>query len=355
MPSASADAGDNAAVTTPVCRRSRRKNLRAEPALAGSLILARVRFLLDRIDFFLVCLLLGGAVFFHIAPGWAEATDPEGPLTLESAVAMAVRDNPDLAQMRARSEAMAAIPSQAGTLPDPVLRFNAMNLPTDTFDVSQEAMTQLQLGISQRLPFPGKLTLKEEAAEFEAEAASNNVAETRLRLIRDVKTTWWLLFYLDRALEIVANNQDLLRQFVEIALTKYMVGQGLQQDVLLAQLELSRLFDQELQLIGMRRSEAARLNALLDRSADSVVQLPQKVIQQLPDPLPEARLYQIAETSRPLLAEQANQINAAQSRVELAKKDYYPDVTIGAAYGFRSGENPPPRNDPRADFLSLKL
>src|SRR3972149_10669382 len=44
--------------------------------------------------------------------------------TLERAIDIALRDNPGLAEMQARAEAMAAIPSQAGTLPDPMLSFN---------------------------------------------------------------------------------------------------------------------------------------------------------------------------------------------------------------------------------------
>jgi outer membrane protein, heavy metal efflux system len=345
----------NSSFSRPAGHGSGSGGFRAEPGSKYPWNRTRNRGFPARICFFLLNGLLCGAIFYHPAPVPAEPIDPGSPLTLQSAIALAVQDNPDLAQMRARSEAMAAIPSQAGTLPDPVLSFNAMNLPTDSFSVSQEPMTQLQLGISQRVPFPGKLALSQEAAEYEAEAASNNVDETRLRLIRDVKTTWWLLFYLDQALQIVANTQDLLRQFVEIAQVKYTVGQGLQQDVLLAQTEQSRLLDQELQLTGMRRSEAARLNALLGGSSDGVVRLPREVIQELPDTLPEAQLYQIAESARPLLAERANQINAAESRVELAKKDYYPDLNIGAGYGFRSGDNPPPRSGQRTDLLSLQL
>jgi outer membrane protein, heavy metal efflux system len=296
--------------------------------------------------------------FLLIAPAaWTLAAEPAGgvPLTLEAAVSLAVKDNPDLAEMHARSEAFAAIPSQVGTLPDPVIDFNALNLPTDTFDTSQEPMTQLQLGVSQVIPFPGKLGLKEEAAGFEAEAASNDVDETRLRLIRDVKISWWLLFYLDQALQIVKSNQELLRQFVEIAQVKYEVGNGLQQDVLLAQLELSKLLDLELKLIGLRRSEAARLNALLARPGDSPLELPHEVDRQLTDILSESMLYRKAEASSPLLARQRNTIQAAQSRLDLAKREYYPDFKLGALYGFRSGDNPLPRTGTKADFLSLKL
>ncbi|MCH8141880.1 MAG: TolC family protein, partial [Proteobacteria bacterium] len=176
--------------------------------------------------------------------------------------------------MQARFQAKLAIPSQVGTLPDPILSFNAVNFPIDTFDVRQEAMAQTQFGISQRLPFPGKLALREEASSYDAEAARDNVDETRLRLIRDVQSSWWSLHYLDQTLGIVGKNQELLRRFVEIARTKYEVGSGLQADVLLAQLELSKLLDKKIQLAGLRRGEEARLNKLIDRPTDSVIVLP---------------------------------------------------------------------------------
>lgn len=276
-----------------------------------------------------------------------------GLLTLEEAVDIAVSNNPGLAEMQARAEAMAAIPSQVGTLPDPRVSFNAMNLPTDTFDVSQENMTQMQFGISQAIPFPGKLALREEAAEYEAAAALNNVGETRLRLVRNVKVAWWHLFNLDQAINIVLRNQDLLRQFVEIAQTKYSVGQGLQQDVLLARLELSKLLDLELRLKGIRRNEEARLNALLDRPREHTVHIPQQVDEKLPGLVDEQVLFQLAEQSKPMLAKQHNHIRAARSRVKLAKKDFYPDFHAGAAYGFRSGNNP--GGGSRADFASFMV
>ncbi|HEB77335.1 MAG TPA: TolC family protein [Methylothermaceae bacterium] len=274
-------------------------------------------------------------------------------LTLEQALQQVEEHNPSLAAIRARYQALQAVPDQAGSLPDPEISFNALNLPVDTFDIPQEAMTQLQLGLSQKFPFPGKLKLRAEAAEWEARAAGDDVEEWRLRLRRDVAVVWWRLFYLDRALEIVHLNQDLLRQFVEIAQTKYTVGQGLQQDVLLAQLELSRLLDRELQLQGLRGQEAARLNALLDQPADAPVTLPRSVSRTLPEPAAESVLFTQAERSRPLLARVRKQIEAAKTRVALAKKDFFPDFKLGAAHGFRSGQNPD--GSSRTDFLTLRL
>ncbi len=81
-------------------------------------------------------------------------------LGLDDAVKIAVADSPNLAAMQARFEAMSAIPSQVGTLPDPVLSIGVQNFPTDTFHVGQEAMTQVQIGISQRLPCTNGLSIR---------------------------------------------------------------------------------------------------------------------------------------------------------------------------------------------------
>ena len=296
--------------------------------------------------FGLILLMLCACVFA------AEEPVIEQVLTLKEATEQAVRDNPDLAQMQARAQAMAAIPSQMGTLPDPEISFNAMSLPVNTFSTRQEDMTQLGAGISLAIPFPGKLALREQAAAFEAEAAIQSVTEVRWRLLSEVKSTWWLIFYLDRALGIVDSNHALLQQFVQIARSKYEVGEGLQQDVLLAQLELSKLLDQQLMLKASRRNAAASLNALLDKPANEEVRLPDKIESQLPAIKQETLLYQQAEASRAVLEGNRQGINAAQSRLELAKKELLPDFNVGASYGARDNT---PAGDRRADLLSLNL
>lgn len=273
-------------------------------------------------------------------------------LTLAAAVADALKANPNLAQIKARADAMAAIPSQAGALPDPVISFNALNLPADSFDTRQEAMTQMQVGLSQTIPFPGKLALKAEAATFDANAALKSVDEAKLWLQSQVKTGWWQLFYLDRALEIVENNQTLLRQFIQIARAKYEVGEGLQQDVLLAQLELSRLLEQQITLQGLRRNSSAQLNALLNQPTTRPLTLPSRVALSLPTLVNENNLLEQAEQSRAVLNAKRDLVNAAQSRLDLAKKDYYPDLNVGVAY---SGRDNTLTGVDRADFVSFKL
>jgi len=275
-------------------------------------------------------------------------------ITEQAAVAEALASNPRIAGMQSRAEAMHHIPSQAGSLPDPVLSLNALNLPTDSFSTTQENMTQLQIGISQAIPFPGKLGLMEEAASFEASAAGSMSGETTLRTVRDTRLAWWNLFYLDRALATLHRNQGLLRQFVKIAETKYKTGQGLQADVLMAQVELSKLLDAEISLSATRRNQVAQFNALLNRSAETGTVLPDTVNETLAETPDAALLRNRAKAKRPLLHAQESRIKAAHSRSALAEKDYYPDFTLGGAYGSRRGINLV-NGQKRSDFASIKL
>lgn len=277
------------------------------------------------------------------------------PLTPDAAVTIAIRDNPSLAQIKARYDALQQVPSQVSTLPDPTINLNAMNLPTDTFNRGQEAMTQMQVGFSQQIPFPGKLSLKKQAAEFDAMAAGHSVEELRAQLRSKVTSKWWQLHYLDRALETVAKNKNLLRQFITIAKTKYETGKGLQQDVLLAQLELSKLMDQVIQLQAIRQTQAILLNLLMDRLPSDSVVLSPLVSHNMPDIRSEAALYDIARAMRARLKVMQSKVDAAQSRLKSAKRDYYPDFMVGMTYGDRSGMNPLARGGQRADFASIMV
>jgi outer membrane protein TolC len=278
-----------------------------------------------------------------------------GVLTEQNAIALALNNNPNLAEMQARYQAMKSIPSQLGTLPDPILTVGTMNFPTDSFERSQEAMTQIQIGISQTFPFPGKLTLKEDIAEFEAKAAYFDVAEMRLLLTKNVSNRWWQLFYLDRAIETVDSNQTLLKQFIEVAKTKYTTGKGLQQDVLLSQLELSKLINQKIQIVALKATQVIQLNILMNVTPRSIITLPSQVSFTQPKLIAEERLYKLAINSRPVLQKHKQLISAANSRLDLAERDFYPDFNVGVTYGDRIGNNPLPMGGNRADLLSIKL
>ncbi|GAB1232792.1 TolC family protein [Ferrigenium sp. UT4] len=282
----------------------------------------------------------------------AQAETPP-PLQLDEAVALALAANPGLAARQSRAEALAAVPEQVATLPDPTLSLNALSFPTDTFSGSQEAMTQRQIGIGLTLPFPGKLGLREQAADSEAQAAGQDVLEQSQLLERNVRSAWWSLFYLDRALDIVLRNQAWMRQLNTIAETRYSTGLGMQSDVLLAQVELSKLLEMELSLRASRRNMAARMNALLGRQAFTAITLPGQASEALPPVAAREQLIALAQEARPLLATRRKLLDAAEARTRLAEKDYYPDLKLGLAYGFRSGNNP--TGGTRADLASVTL
>jgi cobalt-zinc-cadmium efflux system outer membrane protein len=300
-----------------------------------------------------VLLLLSLLWLAVLTPAHGGVDTNAGALTLERSVALAIGTNAGLAGSQARADAMAEVPAQAGSLPDPMLRLDAMSLPTDTFSRSQEPMTQLQLGIEQELPFPGKLGLRQAAAERDADAAASDADEARLRLVFEVNQAWWQIYYLDRALEIALRNHDLLNQFVQIAQTRYQVGEGLQQEVLLAQVEMSKLLDRQIELRGSRRQQVARLNALLNRDAGTTVMLPEQVDERLPAVLPEQQLYTRATQARPLLEQKRYEVEAARSRRDLARRDRYPDFKLEASYGFRAGNEPD--GSARPDLASIGL
>lgn len=277
------------------------------------------------------------------------AAEPE--LSLKRAVDLALSGNPGLAEIKARAEALAAVPPQAGALPDPSLNIDLLNVPTRSFDLRREDMTMLELGLSQTIPFPGKLALQQHIAEQEALAAADSVEEARLRLARDVRQGWWRLYYYDRALGVTDEAERFFQQLVGVSETRYRVGQGSQADVQLAQLELSKLKDERLELVGMRHGETARFNVLLNRAPETPVPIPAVAETRLPD-LFEPALQEKAKETRPLFAQHRKMLEASRARVDLAEKDYYPDFTVGAGYGVRQNA---PDGQTRSDFASFRL
>lgn len=278
---------------------------------------------------------------------------PTRGLALAAAVEIALSSNPHYAAMLAQARALEEIPPQAGALPDPTIGLNAMNLPVDSFSLDREPMTQLQVTYMQAIPFPGNRQLLVDAAQHEAAAGFARVDDTALTLSTRVRTTWWRLFQQDRALQIIEQNQALVRDFIEIAQNKYRVGDGLQQDVLLAQLELSRLLERELRMAAMRSQTEAALAGLLDLESGEQITLPQEPDNaRLPDVPTQDELLQAAVADHPALAADNALVDAARARLDLSEQYTRPNFSVGAGYGYRQGEDPL-RGGDRSDFVSF--
>jgi len=261
-------------------------------------------------------------------------------LSLQQALALSLQQNPSLAVARADAEAVKQGVPQAGALADPRLSIGLANLPGGSLSLDKDPMSQLQIGFSQALPFPGTRALHEEAAQFRADAAVQSSDELRLQLLRDVKRAWWQVFYIDHAQQALESNRDLLLQLIETAQTLYSVGRGQQQDVLLAQLELARLEDEALRLKQLRIESVIGLNSQLNRPVDTAVVLPADVGHELPaTSFSERQLQAEALAQHPALQASLARLEAARSLRQLSSKQQYPDFAVGASYGIRDGRD----------------
>jgi len=273
-------------------------------------------------------------------PGFAAQQPDLETLSLQQAIELALQQNSSLAVARARAEAVKQSVPQAGALADPRLSIGLANLPGGSLSLDKDPMSQLQIGFSQALPFPGTRALHEEAAQFRADAAVLGSDELRLQLLRDVKLAWWQVFYIDHATQAVESNRVLLQQLIETAQTLYSVGRGQQQDVLLAQLELARLEDEALRLRQLRIESVIGLNSLFNRPVSTVVVLPIDVGRELPSrSFSEQQLQTEALAQHPALQASLARLEAARSQRQLSSKQQYPDFAVGASYGIRDGRD----------------
>ncbi|MFC2157812.1 TolC family protein, partial [Acidobacteriota bacterium] len=141
-------------------------------------------------------------------------------------------------------------------------------------------------------------------------------------------------FSFDRAIDTIEKNKELMRQMIHIAEVKYTTGKGLQHDVLRAQVELSKLEDDLILWRQKRHSAEARLNALLDRPQGSAVEkIPETI--DLPQEEVTAISADLLEERRPLLKAWQLRLHKGESAVKLARKDFWPNITIGASYNQR--------------------
>lgn len=239
--------------------------------------------------------------------------------------------NPGLAAIRARARAAEQEAPQARSLPDPMASLTAFLLTPETRVGPQRAMAAL----SQRFPWFGKLELRERAALYEAAAARAEVAARELTLVTETRRLAYELGFLDAWEDILENDRATLERYEELARSRYAAGFGLEQAVVKLQAEITRVDTRLLQLADRRSEVTAALNALRDRSP--VAPLPPMALPEAREPSDTLvaeldRWKERAVALRPEIDRAEAEIARAETRVELAKKDYYPDVTLGATY-----------------------
>jgi outer membrane protein TolC len=221
-----------------------------------------------------------------------------------------------------------------GALPDPRLGIGMLNIPTDTFDLDQEPMTQKQIFIAQKFPWAGKRALMSEDAEWSARQKQWVLENRRLTLARDIAQVWYELGFISKSVNINRRMTDLVERILNAAESRYTTGKGLQQNIFQAQVEISKLKDEAISLRTKYRAMEDRINALLSRTDYQPVEF----LDDMGDPaiglsLPE--LQSIALAHSPDLKVLESAVRQSKTRIQIAEKDYWPDVEVMAAYGQR--------------------
>lgn len=258
-------------------------------------------------------------------------------IDLESVIKEAISNNPELLAAGLRWEASKKRIKSAKSLDDPMLEVGKMNAP-NPFNIGKEAVKEMPImspqtiSISQEIPFPGKLKLREKVASETAEMEKKVMEDKAQDIISEVKLTYYDLYLLHKSIEINEENKDLLQDFTEIATSMYSVGKVSQRDVLASMVELSKIINEITVLQQEKKSSEARLNNLLNRHPDTHLGKP-KDFQKHSMLFKLDELEEKALKNRPVLLGSEHAVKKNESNLELTKKGYFSDFTAMIEYG----------------------
>jgi outer membrane protein TolC len=287
----------------------------------------------------------------EMSAGVDPAGDRAAAPVLDSLVAEALRNNPELRAAAKETEAAGERVRPAGALEDPMLEAGLLNAPIQPFRLNREDMTMKMLGLSQKLPFPGKRALREQVAAKDAETLKHGLRETGNRVARDVKLAYFDLALTDETVRLLQGNRLILEQFLRIAEGRYAVGQATQAEVLKAQTQLGRMGEELLRMERERPVMEAELLRLLGRRGSAspiAVELPS-----LRDAAFNLEALQAtALRERPQLLGLQSAIERSGKTLELARKETEPDFDLRFSYGQRERSQ---MGLPRDDLVSFTV
>ncbi len=288
-------------------------------------------------------------VVFLLFPFSLAVAGEQQSLTLSDAEYIALRDDPGVAASLARAEALHADAVADARLPDPKLRTGLYNLPLDDLDISRVPTTQLRVGIQQT--FPRGDTLKFKALRTESQALSERVRAHQRRgaIRRDVRKTFLDVYFQVKAARIIRSSRRLFKSLTEITRVQYGSGGSSQQDVLRAELELSRLDDRLIQVKTREDLARAKLSRWIGSAAWR--RLP-KFLPVLPSAPDEKDVLGHLE-KHPEIGIRSAIIETRRQSIAIAKQQYRPGWTVGAEYRMRFGDDPD--GSGRSDMAALML
>ena len=269
---------------------------------------------------------------------------------LDSLISEAVRVSPNLKMLEAKREVSQSKIAQVSNLPDPMLTLGLMNLPTNSFSFTQEPMTGKVVGLSQAVPFPGKLNEAEKVHAKDVDINQQEIDDAVNEIKNDVRKTYYDLRFVREAIKITRESKNNLEQIAEVVRTKYAVSKASQQNLIQIEVELTKIKDKIEELQGSEKSNLAVLNSYLLRDSltpirtDSTPSLASQDID-------VAKLESLAKQNRPFLKGIELAKEKSVLKKNLAEYEFYPNFNFTIQYSQR--DKIAATNTPLHNFLSF--
>ena len=255
--------------------------------------------------------------------------DPK-QLVLGELISEALQNNPQLRAAHNQASSVKARINQVTSYDAPQVGIEFFQTPIQSFNPIRDGM-ETDYFIQQMIPFPGKLSLMGKVAENNGAMAEQSASALGRKIIRDLKTAYYELYLVQKKISINAENQELMRHFVDIASKQYEVGMGKQPDILRGQTELSQLVNEGINLQKEKRSDESMINTILSRPANGPLGYVPDINSDIPMLTFEV-LKPIAEEHRPELKAMSFNIEMNKSEVAISKKEFYPDFMARVMY-----------------------
>jgi outer membrane protein, heavy metal efflux system len=236
------------------------------------------------IKYFLITLVVA-VMICMAATGSSADLSIWAPQSLKTLIKESLPNNQDIKSLESQVKSLREEISFAGLLNDPRIGIGLLNIPTDHFGFDQEPMTQKQIFIAQKIPWFGKLSLQSQQAAIKAIRQEAVLKAKQMELAREIATSYYERGFVASSQKVNKKLINMLTQIVRVSETRYASGQGLQQDVLQGQVELSKLLDEQITLAKKHHMLEDQINSLLNRSSFIPVTPPESL--PYPDPLPK--------------------------------------------------------------------
>lgn len=248
----------------------------------------------------------------------------------------ALKNSPEIQASQARIEAARLRIPQVKSLPDPMFMFGYQNEGFDRYTYGEMSGSQWMFSASQQFLFPGKRALKGEMAARDAESMEAMHELLKLKTIARVKELYFDLFLAYKNIDLLKDKRDLFIRIENITLARYAAGKAMQQEVLMAQTEKYMLMEKEEMLKQKIQSLEAMLMAAIGRDKGQLERPNEPVYQPFPLEIDEA--FDLALKHSPEIKSRSKMIEAADTKLLMAQKEYLPDFALSGSYFNRSGD-----------------